>query len=117
MSQGIDIITVMNLLQKFYVNERNIDRVEIWTSNQPEQVANVSVIYFNERRAMHKQVEEIAKKMNRGNLNISSGQQISDIFDPHPSQHKDCPCTTPNVTLIEGVPGISKTILFREIAF
>ena len=110
----------MDLLQKFYVNERNIDRVEIWTSHQPEHVANVSVICYNERRATLKQVEYMAKEMHRGNLNISSGQQvsdISDIFNPNRSQDKDIPCTTPNVILIEGVPGIGKTILSREIAF
>ena len=120
MSQAIDIVTVMELLQKFYVNERNIDRVEIWTSHQPEHIANVSVICYNERHATFKQVEDMAKEMHRGNLNISSSQRvsdISDIFDPNRSQDKDFPCTTPNVILIEGVPGIGKTILSREIAF
>ena len=119
-SQAVDIVTIMDLLQKFYVNERSLDRVEIWTSYQPEHIANVSVICYNERRATFKQVEDMAKEMHRGNLNISSGQQvsdISDIFNPNQSQDKDFPSTTPNIILIEGVPGIGKTILSREIAF
>ena len=127
-SQIIDIITVTDLLQKVYKTERNIDRVETWASHRPEQVAKVSVICFNERCATLKQVEDIAKAMHSGNLNIVSDQQlpdshitsckitncISDVFVNNPSQDKNA---IPSVTLIEGAPGFGKTILSREIAF
>ena len=125
MSRVIDIISVTDLLQKVYKNERNIDRVETWTSHRPEQVAKVSVICFNGRHATLKQVEDIAKAMHSGKL---TGQQlsaynisnckitncISDIFAPNPSQDKNA---MPNFVLIEGAPGFGKTILSREIAF
>ena len=45
---AIDIVTVTGLLQKTYINERNINRVyrnlELY---QPEYDANVSVICYN----------------------------------------------------------------------
>ena len=115
---------VTDLLQKIYKNERNIDRIEIWASHRPEQAAKISVICSDERRATLKQVENIAKAMHNGNLDIGSGEQyastckvtscIADIFLPKPSPDK---IAMPNVILIEGEPGFGKTILTREIAF
>ena len=131
---AVDIASVTILLQDIYKEERNKDRVEIWTSSyQPEHFANVSVICYNERRATLKQVETIARVTHSGNLytGLGSLQQssdsyisgckrtscISDIFDSDISEDKRLPCLTPKVILIEGAPGIGKTILSREIAF
>ena len=130
-SQAIDIISVTDLLQKVYKNERNIDRVEIWASHRPEQVSKMSVICSNERRPTLKQVEDIARATHSRNLSIDSSEEvsnnlyiniytckisncISDMFVPLPSQNKKA---TPNIILIEGAPGFGKTILSREIAF
>ena len=133
-TQAVDIVSVTMLLQNIYIDERNKDRVEIWTSSyQPEHFSDVSVICYNERRATLKQVETIAKATYSGNISIGLGslQQISgghisgckrtscisDIFEPDISEDKTSPCLAPKVILIEGAPGIGKTILSREIAF
>ena len=118
----MDIVSVTILLQNIYKDERNKDRVEIWTSSyQPEHFAEVSVICYNERRATLNQVETIAKATRSGNMSIGLGCKktscISDIFEPDVSEDNRLPCVTPKVILLEGAPGIGKTILSREIAF
>ena len=120
--QAVDIVSVTILLQNIYIDERNKDRVEIWTSSyQPEHFAEVSVICYNERRATLNQVETIAKATRSGNISIGLGckrtSYISDIFEPDVSEDKRLPCLAPKVILVEGAPGIGKTILSREIAF
>ena len=132
--KAVDIVDATALLQDIHKGERNKDRVEIWTSSyQPEHFADVSVICYNERCATLKQVEAVAKATNSGNVSLGLGSlqqtsdshisgckrtsNISDIFDPDISEDKKLPCLAPKVVLLEGAPGIGKTILSREIAF
>ena len=68
--EAIDIISMTHLLQKIYINERNIDKFEIWTSHQPEHFANISIICHKERRATINQEEDVAKAIHSGKLNI-----------------------------------------------
>ena len=129
--QAVDIVTVTMQLQDSYIRERN--QGEIWESPyHPKHIANVSLICYDERHATLKQVEAIAKEAYSGNINTDFGSPeqsseryisgckrtscISDIFEPDISD-KRLPCITPKVILIEGAPGIGKTILSREIAF
>ena len=105
--------------------------MEVWTSSfQPEHFANVSLICFNEKQATLKQVLSIAKATytdtglgSAHNLSESYASGctkiscISDIFNPGLSQDKNLTCAAPKVVLIEGGPGIGKTILSKEIAF
>ena len=133
--QAVEIVTVTMQLQNSYILERNNDQGEIWTSSyQPKHIANVSLICYDEKRTTLKQVEAIARVTHSGIINTDlagSIQQspdsyisgckrtscISDIFEPDKSEDKKLPCLTPKVFLIEGAPGIGKTILSREIAF
>ena len=133
--QAVEIVTVTVQLQDSYICERNNDQGEIWTSSyQLKHIANLSLISYNERHATLKQVEAIAKVTHSGILNTGVGSPlnkqssdryisgckrigcISDIFESDISD-KRLPCLTPKVILIEGAPGIGKTILSREIVF
>ena len=134
--QAVDIVTVTMELQDSYIRERNNDQGEIWASSyQPKHIANVSLICYDERRTTLKQVEAIAKVTHSGIINTDVGSPlnkqssdryisgckrtscISDIFEPDILEDKRLPCLTPKLILIEGAPGIGKTILSREIAF
>ena len=123
----IEIISLTDLLQKIYIDERNIDRFEIWTSNLPEQFANVSILCHKERCATVKQPKDLTKAIHSDKLNIAqlsdsyvsnckTTSSIFDIFGTNTSQDKKLPHVS-NVILIEGGPGIGKTILSKEIAF
>ena len=114
--QAVDIISVTDLLQKMYINERSIDKFEIWSSHQPEQFANISIICHKERRSTLKQAQDVAKAVHSGKFNIGFAG-IFDIFDTNTSQSKKLPHVVSNVILIEGGPGIGKTVLSREITF
>jgi len=130
-STATEIIPVTRKLQRFYKNERNKDREDDWISYQPEHFANISTICYNERCATLKQIQDVAKVTHKGTLIKKSAQPlldsytssckksscVSDIFKFTAPKNKSSSYVAQNIILIEGVPGIGKTVLSREIAF
>ena len=122
-SLAIDIISVTTTLQDIYKNDRNKDREDALRLYQPKDFANVSMIRYNENLSTLKEVELIAKATHSGKINICPAEQsrykrfncVSDIFDT--SEDMNLPSVSNNVILIEGMSGIGKTYISKEIVF
>ena len=125
MFRVIDIIRITTQLQTFYKHEKGKDMEDDWESYQPEHFADVSIIYHKEKDVSQQQMEGVAKSAHKAKISVGSFEQssdsannyiatckrtknVSDIFDP---------IITQNAILIEGAPGIGKTVFSREIAF
>lgn len=124
-------------LKIFYRNERYKTSEDEWPSYQPEHFTSVALIHHKEKYVTTKEVIAVANVMHRGEITvqneiIENSKQVDDeyflvckptkditkIFSPLPSTNcESIKPSSPNVILIEGAPGIGKTILSREIAF
>ena len=124
-----------NSLCKGYKRTRYTKKGE-WPPNQPESIVNVALIHYKGKRTQQ-QLIEIAKLHKEGSIagdpldKLSSESQlpsakrprldhskitkkITDIFTTDSSDHA---CEPPKRILIEGAPGIGKTVLVKEIAY
>ena len=129
-------------LQEFYINERYNNTEDNWPTYQPDHFTSVALIHHKEKHYTEKEVIAVATKMHKGNfkadeisdqstvamrheqpdeyfMGCKSTKDIAEIFAPPQNSHHASSkySTTPNVILIEGAPGIGKTILSKEIAF
>jgi len=129
----------INILQYLYKKDRYKTAQDDWPPYQPEHYASVALIHHKDKLATTKTVISIGKKMHRGEIekqnSFSTNQQlvvskqgatelndyfkschttkdISEIFTPLAHSGE-----IPSTVLIEGAPGIGKTILSKEIAF
>ena len=140
LSRGIynmmsDIIPkVTDQLQKQFKIERYKVSEDDWPSYQPKHFTNVALIHHREKHATETEVEAVANKMWEGKIvvhpqdyenDVSSNayfstckatKDIADIFSVQ-IPGDDAEYIKPNIFLIEGAPGIGKTILSKEIAF
>jgi len=125
-----------NLLQHMYKKDRYKTSEDDWPPYQPEHYASVALIHHKDRLATTKTVISIGKKMHRGEIETRNSvradqplnegspesndylkschktKDISKIFSPFVQFNE-----SPSTILIEGAPGIGKTILSKEIAF
>ncbi|XP_065885974.1 protein NLRC5-like [Dysidea avara] len=126
-----------NIVQHLYKKDRYKTTEDDWPPYQPEHYASVALIHHKDKLATTKTVISVGIKMYGGEIasqNTFSAKQpqvaskqgasdsndyfkichttkdISEIFTPHSGE-------APNMILIEGAPGIGKTILSKEIAF
>ena len=127
------ISTASGQLQKFYIQERHRASEDDWPQYQPEHFTSVALIHHREKFTTTREVIAIANIMHKGEVNVSTNAtkhqdqsaskyisdckistNISEIFSRLTS-HDDH--SSPRIILIEGAPGIGKTILSKEIAF
>ena len=128
-----------NILQHLYKTDRYKTTEDDWPPYQPEHYASVALIHHKDKLATTKTVISVGIKMHGGEIasqNTFSAKQpqvaskqgasdandyfkichttkdISEIFTPLVNSGE-----APNMVLIEGAPGIGKTILSKEIAF
>ena len=120
-------------LQKFYIRERYKSSEDEWPSYQPEHYTSVALIHHKEKYVTTREVISIANVMHKGEINVGFVSEeskmypdstmtrgskittnISEIFAKHnfTGKQKDI-----GFILIEGSPGIGKTILAKEVAF
>ena len=116
----VEINSVSKQMQKYFINERYKVSADDWPSYQPEHFTSVALIHHREKHATAKEVFVIANVMHKGEINVpasKTSKKISDIFSVHATCGDEMEAERPTVILIEGAPGIGKTILSKEIAF
>ena len=113
-------------LQKFYRNERYKTSDDDWPSYQPDHFTSLALIHHREKRVTVQEVISIANIMHKGVGSESqlpptslykSTKNISDIFYQSNPNSENRTKDLTNFILIEGAPGIGKTIFSREISF
>ncbi|XP_065891493.1 NACHT, LRR and PYD domains-containing protein 3-like [Dysidea avara] len=118
---------------EFYTNERYKGSEDDWPSYQPEHFTSVALIHHREKHVTTREVIAIANVLHKGEVNVgcasNENQQGSSYLQYYDSKISTniaeifCKLTShtsqgeQKVILIEGSPGIGKTILSKEIAF
>jgi len=93
---------------------------EEWPPNQPKSIVSVALIHYNNNRRTHQELIEISERFKTGapavDKLVSSHSRvtkdISKIFTADPTENR-----LPKRILIEGAPGIGKTVLAKEIVY
>ena len=129
------IANVTDQLQKQFKLERYKMSEDDWPSYQPKHFTTVALIHHREKHTTETEVAAVADKMRKGKIvahpqdyeedsssnkylaTCKATKDISDIFSAQISDDENTEYTKPNIILIEGAPGIGKTILSKEIAF
>ena len=113
-----------DLLHEKYKNEREKDSKETWGAYCPETVVKVLQVSHKQKHVTKEQTEAVTKVSFRGRLHTWSTEildkyvsfyYIDTFFNNIVDSKEDSP--TGNIILIEGAPGVGKTVLSREIAF
>ena len=129
----------MEYLRNRYIESRYIPEGKEWPPNQPKYYVNLAVVHYQGSRTQEEVIfstqhnKLIGYPINKFSFSTSSNQQsrssikfivtqeIADIFvtDPHigKTEANENYTSIPKSVLIEGAPGIGKTILLKEIAF
>ena len=139
------ILESSDQLQQHYKNQRYKKAEDEWPPFQPDHFTSVAIIHHKEKYATMREVIAVATKAYEGNftnqdtqgaeqstgtirrdhelpdeyfIGCKSTKDIAEIFAPlqKSNMHFECNATS-HIILIEGAPGIGKTILSKEIAF
>ena len=100
-----------------YESSKHLVERDSWLTCPPTQFVNLLLIHHLKEHSTKEQLDKVAKLM-RENIPSSKLNQsyttknVEDIF-----KGTDGSITKSNIILIEGVPGIGKTILCKEIAY
>ena len=103
-------------------NKCSLD-LEEWPPNQPKTVVNVALIHYKGSRT-EQELIEISKRHKEGAPAVDKlahhsrvTKDISIIFQTHVINSAESETKPPKLILIEGAPGIGKTVLARRIAY
>jgi len=105
-----------------------------WPPNQPRSIVSVALIHYRSGYTQHELIQIAAKRHREGSLavdklasapsakrkcleNFRITKDIADIFAPDPSNLTKTVYEKPKRILIEGAPGIGKTVLAKEIVY
>ena len=113
-------------LRESYNYMRNKPKEEDWPPYQPTSIVNVTVIHYKNKQTRQELIE-VSEHLKTGASGIGKlissyskvTKDISEIFklDSADQTEKDTEGKPPNLILIEGAPGIGKTVLAKEIAY
>ena len=114
-----------NLRDDYMENRHNVDEDE-WPPNQPKTVVNVALIHYKGSRT-EQELIEISKRHKEGTQAVDElahhsrvTKDITKIFAANFINSIETEATTgkpPRFILIEGAPGIGKTVLAKKIAY
>ena len=122
--EKISVILIDNLRSDYIENKQSGD-VEEWPPNQPQTVVNVALIHCKDsqtkqelikisKRIHHKESTPAVDKLAHHPRVITD---ISKIFQPDFTNSTENETESPKLILIEGAPGIGKTVLAKKIAY
>ena len=125
------MVIVANIqLKQCYINSRYLPSIDEWPPYQPrhyttlalihhkEKYTNATVISVTHKLAVSGRIEPKLKPFSDSvplQMYSNTTKNISDIFVSVTASNG--PTTNPSIILIEGAPGIGKTVLTKEIAF
>ena len=130
----------MEYFRNRYIETRYIPEGKEWPPNQPKYYVNLAVVHYQGRRTQgevifknpHHQHTDLkvdksfsflynSNQQSKYSNRFQVTQEIVDLFKTNPclgeTEPKANSVHLPRSILIEGVPGIGKTILLKEIAY
>lgn len=116
--RNIDIAT--SHLQGYYIRQRFSVAEDDWPPYQPKHYVNLALCHYKKREAKAISLTQKISTVSSDSIEVLHDSEscwnttnISDIFQLQKSDTKASPYTI----LIEGAPGIGKTVLSKEIAY
>ena len=122
LTENITDMLAGNLHHDYIENKHSVD-VEEWPPDQPTTVVNVALIHYKGSRT-EQELIEISKRHKEGTPAIDKlahhsrvTKDISKIFQTDRNNSSENDMKLPKFILIEGAPGIGKTVLAKKIAY
>ena len=114
---------VIDILCHDYMGNKHSNDIDEWPPNQPKTVVNVALIHYKSSRT-EQELVEISKRHKEGTPAVDElvhhsrvTKDITKLFQTDLTCSAEVGNKLPKFVLIEGAPGIGKTVLARKVAY